>query len=149
MGKITFQYKIFASVCKYICSISRNNDSSPPSYPCFTATTCQINDFPSFFQCILHYPSHGRTKYAWLYINIIIHKWKHRIMRVDIMVIKYVELIQVEVILNMRCHFGKMWACFEDAEKCVVAKVVRFPKATIIESSRPRKCFCFQLHQIK
>ena len=35
----------------------------------------------------------------------------------------------------------KLWACFEDAEKYVVAKVVRFLKATIIESSRPSTCF--------
>ena len=54
------------------------------------------------------------------------------------MAMKYVELIQVQIILNMRLLFCQMWACFEDAEKCVVAKVARFPKATVIESSRPR-----------
>ena len=53
-------------------------------------------------------------------------------MQTDIMFMKYVELIQVQIIFNMRFHFCKMWVCFEDAEICVVAKVVRFPKATII-----------------
>ena len=66
-------------------------------------------------------------------------------MQADIMAMKYVELFQVQIILNMRFRFFKMWACFEDAEKCVVAKVVRFPKATIIESSRPRKCFWYEV----
>ena len=60
-------------------------------------------------------------------------------MQAYIMVMKYVERIQVQNIFNMTFLFCKMLACFEDAEKCVVAKVDRFPKATIIESSRPRK----------
>ena len=68
-----------------------------------------------------------------------------RVLQADIVVIKYVELVQVHIILNMRFRFWKMWACFEDAEKCVVAKVVRFPTATIIESSRPRKCFWYDV----
>ena len=61
-----------------------------------------------------------------------------RIIQTDIM-------IQVQIIFNMRLHFCKMWACFEDAENGVVAKVVCFPKATIIESSRPRKCFLYDV----
>ena len=41
---------------------------------------------------------------------------------------KYVELIQVQIIFNMRFLFWKMWLCFEDAEKCVVAKVFQKPQ---------------------
>ena len=55
-----------------------------------------------------------------------------RVMQADIVVMKYVELIQAQIILNMKNYFRKMRVCFEDIKQCVVAKVVRFPKATII-----------------
>ena len=104
------------------------------------------DDFPSFPPNVnVRYPPPCRTKYAWIYFKIIINKWKMRVMQANIMVMKYVELIQAQIIFNMRIRFCKMWVCFEYLEKCVVAKVVRFPKASIIESSRPRKCFWYDV----
>ena len=55
-----------------------------------------------------------------------------RVIQADIMVTKCEQLIQVQIIFNTRFLVCKMWACFEDTEKCVVAKVVRFPKAIVI-----------------
>ena len=75
------------------------------------------------------------------YTRLIINKLNMRVAKADIMAMKYVELIQAQIVFNMRNLFLQNVSFFRRCRKCVVAKCVRFPKATIIESSRSRTCF--------
>ena len=53
-----------------------------------------------------------------------------RVMQAHITIMMYVELIQVQNVLIWNFCFCK--TCFEDAENCVIATIVRFQKPQLL-----------------